>query len=204
MKKITKYIILSICLICLTACNNKYQGYWCRYEETATIVILLNENNTESQRTNIEKIADTYDNLESLNYYSKEDYATELGEDVNNIDIYDTYVLTFNTMDSIGTYIEELNKVDGVKNATQSYAKTNMALYNIQKNGKYEFTNSDEANEDDIIKGKYKIKNGVITFTPSTKDATTTLLYIKDGHLCEDADCNKIFAESDEKCSSLN
>lgn len=198
-----KIIILLITVILLSGCNNKYQGYWCRYEETATIVVLLENDNTSTQRKNIEEIAGNYENLDSINYYSREDYANELGQDVENMDIYDTYVLTFNTMDSIGTYIEELKEVSGVKEATQSNAKSNISLYNIQKKSKYEFTDSDEAKEEDIIKGKYKIKNGVITFTPNDKTKSTTLLYIKDEHLCEDADCNKIFAKSDETCSSL-
>lgn len=199
-----KIIILLITVILLSGCNNKYQGYWCRYEETATIVVLLENDNTSTQRKNIEEIVGNYENLDSINYYSREDYANELGQDVENMDIYDTYVLTFNTMDSIGTYIEELKEVSGVKEATQSNAKSNISLYNIQKKNKYEFTDSDEAKEEDIIKGKYKIKNGVITFTPNDKTKSTTLLYIKDEYLCEDADCNKIFAKSDETCSSLN
>lgn len=203
MKKIKKILILLIACVPLYSCGTKkYQGYWCNYDETATVVVLLKKDNSVKDRDNIENAINEYLNLESLNYYSREDYAKELGQDVSDIDIYDTYVIQFNSMDSIGTYVEELNKMSGVKEAKQSNAKSNIALYNIKKGHKYEFTNSDEAKEEDIIKGKYKIKNGVITFTPDDKKYSESLLYIKDGHLCADSDCNQIFAESDANCSS--
>ena len=90
----------------------------------------------------------------------------------------------------------------GVKEAKQVNAKQNVTLYNINKNGTYTFQNSDEAKEDDIIKGKYKVKKGVIIFTPSGKDSEDILLYTKDDHLCEDADCTKIYFKSDESCNA--
>ena len=200
MKKIKMIILLTIFMIGLSSCGTKkYEGYWCNYDETATIVVLLKNDNTEQDRNNLEKTFNGYLNLSSFNYYSREDYMAELGEDV---DIYATYVVQFNSMDSIGTYIEDLNKMSGVYEAKQSNAKSNIALYNIKKGHKYEFTNSDEATESDTIKGKYKIKNGVITFTPDDKEHKTTMLYIKNNHLCEDAECNRIFAASDQNCSA--
>ena len=53
------------------------------------------------------------------------------------------------------------------------------------------------------IKGKYQIKNGVITFSPNKKEDTTDMLYIKDGFLCKDAACNEIFSKTDSTCKSL-
>ena len=203
MKKIKMIILLTIFMIGLSSCGTKkYEGYWCNYDETATIVVLLKNDNTEQDRNNLEKTFNGYLNLSSFNYYSREDYMAELGEDGEDIDIYATYVVQFNSMDSIGTYIEDLNKMSGVYEAKQSNAKSNIALYNIKKGHKYEFTNSDEATESDTIKGKYKIKNGVITFTPDDKEHKTTMLYIKNNHLCEDAECNRIFAASDQNCSA--
>jgi hypothetical protein len=57
----------------ITGCNNKYVGYWCKYNETATIVVLLNDDITEEQRNNIEETAKNYENISGTNYYSKED-----------------------------------------------------------------------------------------------------------------------------------
>ena len=99
--------------------------------------------------------------------------------------------------------VDELAELDGVFVALQSNAKTNISLYNIKKNGQYTFTDSDEALESDLVKGKYKIKTGVITFTPDMKDAKTKLLYIKDGHLCGDVECTQIYAKSDSTCKAI-
>lgn len=201
MKKKLYISIILILTLFLTGCGNNYQGYWCNYDETATIVVLLNRNNTEKERTKIEAKIDTFENVESSNYYSREDYAEELGENINDLDIYDTYVILFSSMDSIGTYIDELNSMKGVKNAEQSNAKTNLSLYNLKSWGKYTYAESDEALEEDIETGKYKIKNGVITFTPDKK-GKTRLLYTKSGLLCKDADCQEIYAKSNATCTT--
>lgn len=194
-----------LCMFCLliSGCGNKYKGYWCNYNETATIVVLLDTKNTESDRKAIEKKIEGLENVEGSNYYTKEDYAEQLGGDITDMDIYDTYVVTFSSMDSIGTYVEEFNKMSGVLEASQSNAKTDIALYNILSGGKYTFTNSDEALEADLETGKYKIKNGVITFTPEKNGEGTKILYTKDGLLCGDTECNKIFARSNSTCSGV-
>ncbi len=201
-KKVLILIFILLFTISFTGCSNKYEGYWCRYEETATIVVLMERNNTESMRSSVEELITTFEHIESNHYYTRQDYAEELGGNVDDLDIYDTYVLTFDSVDSISSYIEELSKKEGVKEAKQSNVKTNMELYHIEKNSKYTFTNSDVATEESLVKGKYKIKNGVITFTPEDKNEKTTMLYIKDGYLCNDADCKEIFAESNGSCNA--
>lgn len=205
MKKKGLYIsVLLGLLLILSGCGNKkYQGYWCNYDETATIVVLLNENNTEENRKSISEKIESFDNVSSSNFYSKEDYAEELGEDVSNLEIYDTFVIHFDSFDSIGTYVDELGKMAGVKSSEQSNVKSGISLYNIQNKGKYTFTDSDEANSADLETGTYKIKKGVIVFTPNN-NGQSRLLYIKNDSLCADADCNEIFAKSDETCSSKN
>lgn len=203
MKKSLILVIICLCLL-LTGCGNKYKGYWCNYDETATIVVLLDRDNTEKEREIISNKIEEFQNVISNSYYSREDYAKELGSDIDNLDIYDTFVIQFESLDSIGTYIEELEKLNGVKSAEQSNAKTNISLYNIEDFGKYTYTNSDEATEADLEKGHYKIKNGVITFTPDDENAKTKLLYIKDGLLCGDANCTEIYASSNSSCSSKN
>lgn len=200
-KKIIILTILVLICINITGCGNKYKGYWCNYTETSTIVVLLNRENTSDSRKQIEKKINNFENLESYHYYSRDDYAAELGENTDNLDIYDTYVISFNSMDHIGTYREELEKTKDVRSAEQSNAKTNISLYNIKNWGKYTFTNSDEASESELEKGKYKLKNGVITFKPEKDSEKTTLLYTKDGLLCGDADCTKIYARSNSTCS---
>lgn len=202
MKKILNIIILLLITLSLAGCGNEYKGYWCNYDETSTIVVLLKKDHKDKDRTKIELKIEEFENVESFSYYSREDYAEELGEDVENMDIYDTYVILFNSMDSIGTYIDELEKLDGVASAEQSNAKTNISLYNIGSWGNYTYTNSDEANEKDLEKGKYKIKKGVIIFTPENEEAKTKMLYTKDGHLCGNADCTEIYAKSNSTCSS--
>lgn len=201
MKKIINILILVMMIITLSGCSNEYKGYWCNYDENSTIVVLLKKEHKESDKTKIEKKIDEFENVSSMNFYSKEDYAQELGEDADTIDIYDTYVISFDSMDSIGTYIEELEKMDGVASAEQSSAKSNISLYFIDNWNKYTFTDSDEANTQDIEKGKYKIKKGVIIFTPENTNAKQKMLYTKDGHLCGNADCTEIFAKSNSSCT---
>ena len=202
MKEIKIFFLLLI-VICLTACGKNYVGYWCNYQETATIVILLEDNITPAQKANIEKSVNKYENLTSLNFISKDEYARQLGKDAKDLDIYANYFLTFDSLDSIGTYVEEIGKMPGVHEAKQGTAKSNIKIYNIEKKKKYSYTDSDEPNEQDIEHGKYKIKKGVITFT-SEDGKTSRMLYIKNDHLCEDAECNRIFAPSNETCSGTN
>lgn len=202
MKK--KLLILTIIVLslCLTGCSNEYEGYWCKYDESSTIVVLLNKNYKETEKNKVQTKIDTFENVKSVSFYSKEDYAQEIGGDPNEMDIYDTFVVTLDTMDSIGTYIEELEKIPGVASAEQSYAKSNLSLYNIKSWGKYTFTDSDEATTADLETGKYKMKKGVITFTPDDKEKETKILYTKDGFLCGDAGCSKIYARSNSTCST--
>lgn len=199
MKRIMVGCLLVLCLL-LSGCGKKFLGYYCHYEETSTIVVLLNRDIDANKKDKIEEKINSFDNLETVNYYSREDYATTIGGNAQDLDIYDTFVVLFHSMDSIGTYIKELEAMSGVKSATQSNAKSNMALYNLKKNKTYTFTDSDEATEQDLVKGKYKIKKGAIVFTPEDKEKDASILYIKNGYLCGDAECNVIFFESDGTC----
>ena len=204
-KKILLIIFLLIMPFMLTGCgiNKKYKGYWCNYKEMATIVVFFEHEHTDKQKDAVEALAASYDNVAATNYITREDYAKEQGVNVDDMDIYDTYVITFSSMDSIGTYAEELGNMKGVRSAEQSYAKSNIKLYNIQNWGKYTFTDSDEATEADLEVGKFRVKNGVITFTPKDSKTATKMLYMKDDHLCGDAECNEIFAKSTETCSGM-
>ena len=156
---------------------------------------------TDAHVEAIQKKASTYDNVSSTNYITREDYAKEQGISIDDLDIHDTFVIYFSSMDSIGTYIDEIKELDGILEVDQNYAKANISLYNLKSWGKYTFTDSDESNEEDLEKGTYRIKDGVITFTPSDSKTSTKLLYIKDNHLCGDPDCNEIYAESTDTCS---
>ena len=102
----------------------KYQGYWCKYNEISTIVVLLEKNNKESERNKIEAKIETFSNVTSVEFISREDYASDFGIDPDEIDIYDTYRISLNSLDSIGTYIEELSNLNGVLRAEQNYAKS--------------------------------------------------------------------------------
>jgi len=202
MKKNIKILALLIILpIILTGCGNKYKGYWCNYKELSTIVVQLKDDHTDADVEAIQKKAATYDNVSSTNYITREDYAKEQGISIDDLDIHDTFVIYFSSMDSIGTYIDEIEELDGILEVDQNYAKANISLYNLKSWGKYTFTDSDESNEEDLEKGTYRIKDGVITFTPSDSKTSTKLLYIKDNHLCGDPDCNEIYAESTDTCS---
>ncbi len=202
MKKKLYTIVLILMTILLTGCNDEYKGYWCTYDETATIVVLFKDGYKDADRQAVENKVASYDNVESSTFYTKDDYASQMGLDPNTMDIHETYIVTFNSMEAIGTYVEQLNKMNGVLKAEQSYAKNNIALYNIQGFGKYTFTNSDEAKEEDLETGKYKEKNGVIIFTPDNKDLQQKMLYPKDDYLCGDAACNKIYAKSNSTCTT--
>ena len=195
-------IVVIVLFIVFSNNTKEYEGYWCKYNETSTIVVLLKENHKDSDRTKIETKIETFENVTSIEYISKEDYAAELGEDPNKIEIYDTYRISLNTMDSIGTYIEELQKMSGVLKAEQNYAKSNLSLFNIKAWGKYTYTDSDEATTADLEYGKYKMKKGVLTFTPESEKGETKLLYTKDGYLCGDVACTQIYSRSNSTCSS--
>ena len=201
LKKVFSLLGLLLLVLLVTGCNNKYVGYWCKYNETATIVVLLNDDITEEQKNNIEETAKNYENISGVNYYSKDDYKEVA--DIKDNDIFASFVFTFNSFDSVTTYVEEFKKMPGVKEATQSNAKNNMSLYELKSNGKYSYSNSDEALKKDIEKGKYKIEKGIIRFTPDKDGSDTHLLYTKNNRLCEDTDCNKIYSKGKENCSSL-
>ncbi len=200
MKNKLKILVITLLLIFLTGCNNKFTGYWCKYNETATIVVLLNDDITDDAKAKIEEKAATFENLAASNYYSKQDYQEQLK---TNDEIYATYVFSFSSHDSVGTYIEELSSMTGVKEAKQSNAKNNMSLYELKSNGTYTYKDSDEATSKDIITGKYKIEKGIIKLTPENDKNKTILLYTKNGRLCEDTDCNKIYSHGKDNCSSL-
>ena len=200
MKKIITLGILILVSILLTGCTS-YKGYWCNYDESSTIVILFTHDHKDKDRERVEaKIAD-FENVQSSNYYAREDYAESIG-DINENDIYDAYVISFDSMDNIGTYIEELSEMSGIEKVEQGSAKNDISIYNLKSFIKYTYTNSDEATENELETGKYKIKKGIITFTPDNEDGETKILYTKDGQLCGDAACNKIYARSNATCSS--
>ena len=200
MKKELKVLLLSLILLILTGCNNKYVGYWCKYNETATIVVLLNDDITDEQRSKIEEKSESFENLSSTNYYSKQDYQEQIhGEG----EIYASYIFSFSSHDSVGTYIDELKSMPGVKSAEQNSAKNNMSLYELKSNGTYTYTDSDEASKEDVIKGKYKIEKGIIRLIPDKDKSKAKLLYTKNERLCEDTDCNRVYSHGKDNCSSL-
>ena len=143
-------------------------------------------------------ISDIHGNIECLNK-AIEKFREENADKLIILGDFSSYYFSSSDFE----VAEILNNMAGVKEAKQSYSKTNMSLYYIGKNKKYTYTNSDEASEDEKIKGKYQIKNGVITFSPNKKEDTTDMLYIKDGFLCKDAACNEIFSKTDSTCKSL-
>lgn len=202
MKKRIYTILLIIMTVFLTGCGNEYKGYWCTYDETATIVVLFKDGYTQTDKKAVEDKVATYENVESSTFYTKEDYASQMGLDPNQMDIYETYIVTFDSMEAVGSYVEQLGKMSGVLKAEQSYAKNNIAIYNIKSFNKYTFTNSDEAKEKDLEKGKVKEKNGVLIFTPDNNKSETKMLYPKDKYLCGDAACKKIYAKSNATCST--
>lgn len=202
MKRI-KILLMITCLLLITGCGPKYKGYWCRYQEASTVVVLLEKNHTEAQKNKISDTINKFEDIDALHYYTREDYANEIGGNVEDMDIYDTYVVSFSSNNSIGTYIEELNKLGGVKEAKQSNAKTDMSLYHFISSRRYTYANSDEAKEEDLVTGIYKEKDGVLTFIPDNAQLKTTMLYLKDGLICEDSMCKKIYFRSDNKCMPL-
>lgn len=182
----------------------EYKGYWCMYEESSNILIQLEDDHTEKDRKAIEATIEEFDSVTSISYMSKEQYAEDIGGDPNEMDIYATYFISLSTLDSIGTYIEELKELEGVYEVQQHSAKTNVSLFNIKSWGKYSYTDSDEATTEQLEYGNYKVKKGVITFTPDEKGKQTKILYMKDGYLCGNASCTKIYAKSNSTCEAIN
>lgn len=202
MKKRINILLLFLMTLLLTGCTEEYEGYWCTYDETATIVVLLEDNYQEKDKVAIEDKVKSYENVESTTFYTKEDYANQLNQNPEDIEIYATYIVTFSSMENIGTYVKELSKFNNVHKAEQSYAKNNISLFYLDGLGKYTYTNSDEATEEDLEKGKYKEKNGVLIFTPEDKTQQAKMLYPKDKYLCGDAACSKIYGKSNSTCTN--
>lgn len=92
----------------------KYEGYWCSYQEKATIVVMLKDGYTKEQREAIENKISKYEDVQATGFFSKDEYATEMGLSPDEIEMYDVIVASFTSMDAIGTYVEELTKLDGV------------------------------------------------------------------------------------------
>ena len=90
MKKILMMILVLFSIMLLTGCGNKYEGYWCRYADTATIVILLDDNITTSEKDELIKTITSYDNLLSYTYYDKTIFDEPQDE------IYNSYFVSFN------------------------------------------------------------------------------------------------------------
>lgn len=202
-------VIVAIVIVIIVAANiissknvGEYKGYWCMYEESSNILIQLEDNHTQKDRENIESTIEGFESVTSVSYMSKEQYAEDIGGDPNEMDIYATYFVSLSTLDSIGTYIEELKELDGVYEVQQHSAKTNVSLFNIKSWGKYTFTDSDEATTDQLEYGSYKVKKGVITFTPDDETKQSKILYMKDGYLCGNASCTKIYAKSNSTCQA--
>ena len=63
-KKLYILILLTITML-LTGCTKKYEGYWCTYDETATIVVLLNDDYKEKEKQAIEDAVKEYENVEN-------------------------------------------------------------------------------------------------------------------------------------------
>lgn len=184
-----------------TRSQKDFEGYWCNYEELSQIQVLLKDGYTSKQKKAIEDKINKFDDLESATFFSKDEYAASIGADSSNMDLYDAIIVTLSSVDTIGTYRDELKKMAGVHDATQMRAKSNVKLYNIEPKRKYTFKDSDEALEEDIIRGTYKEKKGVLTFTPEDKSKQQTMLYYKNGLLCEDSACTVIFFKSTDSCA---
>lgn len=197
-------IILVIILINLgISLKQKHdlKGDWCKYRETATIVVLLNRDHTLKDRQSLEKKVEEFENITGVEYISREEYAKQLNQDLNTLDIYDTYRISLSSMDAVTTYMDELKKFKFVHQVDQNYAKANFQSYKLKSWGKYSYRDSDEASPNDYEYGKYKIKKGIIKFTPKNK-GKERFLYIKDKHLCSDTSCTEIFIHDAKACTT--
>ena len=58
-----KTLLLIITILLISGCGPKYKGYWCRYQETSTIVVLLNKDHTESQKNKISQVINKFEDI---------------------------------------------------------------------------------------------------------------------------------------------
>jgi hypothetical protein len=198
MKKILYLVAIVLMALSLTGCGSKFKGYWCNYKENAIIIVLFKKGHTEAHVKAVEDKFTTYINLANSTYYPAEEYAKIIGDSSN---IYDAYYISFDSLEHVPSYVQELESMDGVLSASQQSAKNNISLYNLAGWGNYTYSNSDESDKSDLETGTYKIKKGVITFKPKNSKGNTKLLYIKDNHLCGDVDCTQVYFSSTETCS---
>ena len=198
MKYIKSLFLLSITLLLLTGCGNKkYVGYWCKYEETGTIIVTLNEDNTKKQRESIEKVISNFTGLSSYDYVPKENFTAESTTDG---EAFDTYFIYFMDTTTIDEHTMALEKLDGVKKVEENNVKTNVSLYQFVDSKNYKFQDGIGVEDDLKVKGTYKINENAIQLT---SPANTTTLYIKNDYLCADTACNIIYTKTDDKCEKI-
>lgn len=192
-----KYGILVITLLfVLTGCNTKeYSGYWCSYEESGMIIVLLNQDITEKQKNSVEDTINLYPNMSTYDFISKEDLLMN-STDENPV-AYDTYFIYFSSATNIDEALVNLQKEEGVYSATKESAKSNVALYNLKKDKTFTYTDSLEEDLGTKVEGKYKIKKNEIVFT---SDEEVSSLYLKDDYVCQDETCTKFFIKTDAFC----
>lgn len=195
MKLIKTFFLSLLVLLITTGCGNKeYVGYWCKYEETGTIIVTLNENNTSAERAAIEKVIGNFNGLSSYDFMDKETFANETGEEG---EAYDTYFIYFLDNTTIDEALMSLQKLSGVKNVEKNNIKTNVSLYEFIDSKKYKYQDSLGIEEKYNVTGTYKINDKVLNLTSPTN---TTTLYIKDDYLCADSACNTIYTRTNEYC----
>lgn len=195
MKKIIKYIFICSILFMLSGCTKKeYVGHWCNYEETGTIIVLLDHEISSSNKDNIEDIINTYQDINTYDFISKEDLASTTSVDINTV--YDTYFIYFENTDSIDDALITLQNTKGIYSATKENIKSNVSLYNLKNDNTFEYQEA-IGDEELIIKGKYKIKDNKIEFKSEEK---VNNLYLKDSFICKDETCNKIYVKTDASC----
>lgn len=182
-----KIIILLIVIILISGCKKKtYEGYYCNYTEQGVIIALLENDKNSYDKENIEKKISSYEGLLSYDFVDKE----TLG-DAN--DLYDTYFIYLNSKENIEKYLLDLQNTKGIFEATSNIVKSDISLYNFD-NKDYSYRNVLE--EDNIIKGTYKVKKNIIEFDNSLVPS----IYLKDDFLCLDESCNKILTKTNELC----
>lgn len=190
-----KYLLGLIVIIMCFGCSNKdYDGYWCKYQETGTIVVLL-DNASDKAKTTINQTIESLEGLQNYDFVSKEDFKSNL-DDSSNIEVYDTYFIYFDSINAIDDNIIKLSSLEGVKSATKNNIKSNVTLYHLDNN-KYTLKNTTDKTSDNEEEGKFSIKDNEITLN---SNGTISTLFIKDEYLCSDESCNTIYRKSNELC----
>lgn len=175
MKK--KMLLLIFCTLILTGCN-KFKGTWCRYTETYSHLLILEDDIKEEELNNIKKVVEKIPEKKSY----------DVIDDIENGNTVLTIYYTNKTdLDKNSPSLKGLAGISKIE--TKSFIIPSQKL--VIKDNQYEYGYDLDNIGSSIEIGEYKIENDMLTLKMSNKN-----FYYKNKFLCTDANCNFFLQKS--------